>query len=209
MRHTDRIGARTHPIRVVRELRQRYGNDLILSFSRYYYKRRTREDVRESFRVPIQKVNKQWLLRQTKRLLLGQELALESRVRTEEGLRHIPMIDFYGMGQGQLIAIMDALPEYSAEEPLVYFSGRSFHAYFPILVRRVEWIKFMGSALLCNTPEHPRVVDQRWIGHRLIGGYAALRWSWNTERYRALPRKVRPTVLNSTAKTKVDHLVRR
>jgi hypothetical protein len=35
----------------------------------------------------------------------------------------------------------------------------------------------MGRLLLLNLPEKPCLVDTRWVGHRLIGGYAALRWS--------------------------------
>ncbi|MHB1292207.1 MAG: primase 1D-like protein [Sulfuricella sp.] len=30
-------------------------------------------------------------------------------------------------------------------------------------------------------------VDPRWVGHRLISGYAALRWTKNTEQYLNTP----------------------
>src|SRR5437899_1441158 len=99
-----------HPIQFLRELRQRYGDDLKLSFSRYTYKRRIREDARESFQVSISDVNRAWLSQQLVRLAPGEELALESRVRVARRLRHIPMIDFHGMKPGQLAAVMEVLP---------------------------------------------------------------------------------------------------
>jgi hypothetical protein len=192
-----------HPIEFLKKLRQIYGNNMELNFSRYRYRRRVREDVRESFAAPLKKVNKRWLLYQLSSLAAREELALESRVLFNDKVRHIPMVDFYGMGHGQLTAILDVLPRYTRREPFVYFTGRSFHAYFPVLVSRRQWVKFMGSALLCNTPEHPRVIDQRWVGHRLIAGYSALRWSWNTERYNGFPRRVDPAVLDAPAKIKL------
>ena len=162
---------------------------------RYRYARRVREDERESFRVPIAEVDRRWLRRELAALSPEQELALESRVRVGRVTRHIPMLDFVGLERGQLSAVMDVLPQYPVREAQVYFSGRSFHAYFPLLIEPAEWVRFMGSALLCNTPSRLQIVDQRWIGHRLVGGYGALRWSANTAQYRGLPRRVRNMTL--------------
>jgi len=206
MRRADHL--KRHPILLVNKLLREYGTDLELSFSRYKYRRRVREDKRRTFRVPISDIGPDWLLRQLGALAPDEELALESRVRLGGRLRHIPMIDFYGMRPQQLTAIVEVLPKFAHVEPLVYFSGRSFHAYFPILVGYSEWVKFMGSALLCNTPSRPSVVDQRWIGHRLIGGYAALRWSWNTPRYKSMPTRVPITVLEPTPTTGTRRSVR-
>ena len=50
-----------------------------------------------------------------------------------------------------------------------------------------EWIKFMGSLLLLNIPGKIKIVDSRWVGHRLLGGYASLRWSNNTRQYKRFP----------------------
>jgi hypothetical protein len=184
-----------HPVAFVRTLRARYGADLELSFSRYIYVRRVRKDARESFRVPIADVSHRWLRRELAALAPDQELALESRVRTGRSVRHIPMIDFVGLERGQLAAVMEVLPQYPVREAQVYFSGRSFHAYFPVLITPSEWVRFMASALLCNTPSRPQLVDQRWVGHRLIGGYGALRWSYNTVHYRGFPERVRNATL--------------
>jgi hypothetical protein len=179
-----------HPIYLVAMLRRRYGSEIELGFSRYKYKRRVREDERSRFRVPICQVGALWLKQQLNRLSPDEELALESQVRLGQLIRHIPMVDYYGKRPEQLRAITESLPELRFCKPLIYATGRSFHAYFPALITYGDWVKFMGSALLCNTPSNPHVVDQRWIGHRLIGGYAALRWSWNTERYKAMPRRI-------------------
>ncbi|MBU2478711.1 MAG: hypothetical protein KKA36_06435, partial [Gammaproteobacteria bacterium] len=141
----------THPIRFLRELRTRAGEDIVLSFSRYSYRRRERKDVRESFNVHIREVNPQWLRNQLMVLQPHQELAIESRVIANGLRRHIPMLDFSGMRKGQLLAIMEVLPENFSEGIQVYYSGRSFHAYFPRLLTSRQWVKFMGSALLCNT----------------------------------------------------------
>jgi hypothetical protein len=184
-----------HPIGFLRVLRSKYGNNIELSFSRYRYIRRVREDVRRSFRVAVRDVTRKWLANELAELLTGEELAIESRVSLERERRHIPMLDFVGMERAQLAAVMEVLPQYPTRQALVYKSGRSFHAYFPVLITPAEWIQFMGSALLCNTPSHPRIVDPRWIGHRLISGYAALRWSWNTSSYRAAPTKVKVETL--------------
>jgi hypothetical protein len=199
----------SHPIAFIQDLRHKYGDDLVLSFSRYYYIQRSREDIRDSFRVPIVDVTAAWVLRQMAELPGDRELALDSRVWQRGRVRHIPMLDFHGMGRGQLVAVMEALPEYPIADASVYFSGRSFHAYFPLLIRPREWVKFMGSALLCNTPTHPRIVDQRWVGHRLISGYASLRWSRNTKRYRAFPRWVPTSVLDEPASKKLGRLTNR
>lgn len=178
-----------HPLRFVKELRDQVGESAVLNFSRYSYHRRERRDERESFTVQICEVTPQWLRSQLKVLRPYQELAIESRVDVNGLRRHIPMLDFHGMRKGQLLAIMEVLPKGYAEGIQVYFSGRSFHAYFPQLLTPRKWVKFMGSALLCNTPSSD-VIDQRWVGHRLIGGYAALRWSNNTSHHSHYPRRI-------------------
>jgi hypothetical protein len=187
-----------HPIQFVREIRQRYGSKLQLYFSRYTYTRESRLESRESFPIRISRIDDHWLLDQFRTLNPWEEFAFESRVRTGRTLAHIPMLDFVGMSEGQLAAIMEVFPNYNTEDTSVYFSGRSFHAYFPMMISPREWIKFMGSALLCNKPTR-QVVDQRWVGHRLISGYGALRWSWNTNTYKGMPRRIQSNVLNMPA----------
>lgn len=188
----------SHPLSFVRELRAKFGSDVVLGFSRYTYIPRNRRDVRERFSLPIDLVTEQWLHHQLLTLGPEQELALESRAKVGRTIRQVPMLDFRGMTKGQLTAIMEVFPLEYSKGLHVYFSGRSYHAYFVHLLTSREWVKFMGSALLCNTPHDPSVVDQRWVGHRLIGGYSALRWSCNTSHYKSLPQRIDSDELNRT-----------
>jgi hypothetical protein len=41
--------------------------------------------------------------------------------------------------------------------------------------------------LLLNQNDLPPMVDIRWVGHALRRGFAALRWSCNTNRYLSMP----------------------
>lgn len=189
---------KSHPISFVENLRDKFGSDLILGFSRYKYSPRLRRDERERFKVPIKEITPNWLKHQLLLLQPAQELALESKVTLDGRTRHIPMLDFRGMTKGQLSAIMEVFPKEYTEGVYVYLSGRSYHAYFMHLLSTSQWVRFMGSSLLCNTPNDPSVVDQRWIGHRLIGGYAALRWSCNTAHYKSYPRRIDTAELDST-----------
>ncbi|NEX60635.1 hypothetical protein G3574_06065 [Noviherbaspirillum sp. 17J57-3] len=72
----------------------------------------------------------------------------------------------------------------------LFSSGRSLHGYGINPLTPEEWIRFMGLLLLANHPSKPTVVDTRWVGHRLLAGYAALRWSRNTSHYLQLPQAV-------------------
>lgn len=201
-----KIDVSQHPLKFVMSLADEYGPDMVLSFSRYRYHARSRLDKRESFSVPAIDVTADWLEFQLLGLEPGEELALESRVQFGRTKKHIPMLDFRGMTKGQLLAIMEVFPQNFVRGVDVYFSGRSFHAYFPKLLSHPNWVKFMGSALLCNTPSDPSVIDQRWIGHRLIGGYSALRWSRNSEHYKQFPMKIDPSLLDASFQEKLLQL---
>lgn len=48
----------------------------------------------------------------------------------------------------------------------------------------------MGHLLLINPRNGAEVVDTRWVGHRLIGGFGSLRWSNNSGQYLGLPTRV-------------------
>jgi hypothetical protein len=189
------VQPRLHPIQVVRHLRERYGDCLVFRFSCYTHISKSRMDCRESFAVPAREITPIWLQDVLSKLGSKQELAMESRVIQNGRLRHVPMLDFQGMSKGQLIAVMDALPDEYRTGMQVYFSGRSFHAYFLRLVTAREWTRFMGSALLCRGPRAP-AIDNRWIGHRLVGGYAALRWSCSSGRHQEFPIRVSPKTLD-------------
>jgi hypothetical protein len=191
----------THPVGIVRELRERYGGDLMLQFSRYRDVPGSPNDLRVSLVVQCQHVTTSWLRRELTRLDPSEELALESRVRIAGTLKHIPMLDFKGTRRYQRRTLARVLPPGYANGMRVFFSGRSFHAYWPRLVTEREWIQFMGAALLCNT-SRANIIDERWVGHRLIGGYAALRWSCNSTKHQRYPVRVPAKTLDLSFKEK-------
>lgn len=193
---------RNHPIHVIDELRRRYGRNILLNFSRYTYDRRRGIDERSSFQISISDVTAQWLRQELAKLKSGQELAIESRVGVNGVQRHILMLDFRGLSQSQGSTVKANLPIQDWECMRVYFSGRSFHAYFTLLATPREWVRFMGLALLCNTSK-ARVIDQRWIGHRLAAGYSALRWSCNSSHHEYYPKRVPPEHLNLSSVEKM------
>lgn len=125
----------------------------------------------------------------------GYELAMHSRVKCiDGGVLHIPMIDMSTGSAAQLLKLKPFLG-HDFEKFSWYRSGRSYHGYGGIFIKYEEWISMMGRLLLANQIGMPPTVDPRWVGHRLISGYAALRWTKNTDHYIDLPR-----VLTSSSK---------
>lgn len=180
-----------HPARFVELLLQRYGFGLTFEFSRYYYRPRSLEDERELIYVPAYEFSPSKIEQLLRALPDGYELALNSRVYTSPNqYAHIAMIDCSARDFGEIRKIATVLPRDFSHTFFWYNSGRSFHGYSSQLLDSRGWVSFMGNLLLVNTPGHPSIVDPRWIGHRLISGYSALRWSWNTVQYMHEPRFV-------------------
>ena len=180
-----------HPAQLIQLIRLRYGMSVSFEFSRYYYRPRSLEDERETFHVPASHVTHDLVCSLITNLPEGYELALNSRVYISPNeYLHIPMIDCAAKRVEQLRSIYTVLPKETAASMYWYGSGRSFHGYGVKLLSNSEWIDFMGRLLLVNTPGHSAIVDPRWIGHRLMSGYSALRWSWNTPQYLHEPRFV-------------------
>jgi len=171
----------------------RYGEDLLLSFSQYLYRPRSLFDERLEFNCPIGDVTAEWIERSLLNLPPGWDLALNSLVRTRRGkLLHVPMIDFSceDFALVQSIEVRELVGRDLFEEMIFFDSGRSFHAYSAMLIGRKRWVQLMGRLLLLNLPGRPSIVDARWVGHRLIGGYSALRWSANSSHYLHEPRRI-------------------
>lgn len=118
----------------------------------------------------------------------GMELALNSRVLlADKTVMHIPMIDLATKAAGIISRVLDVLPTNLSGAMIWFESGRSYHGYGTVLISHDDWVKLMGRFLLVNQPQVPPVVDPRWIGHRLISGYASLRWTKNTGHYLQKP----------------------
>jgi hypothetical protein len=107
-----------------------------------------------------------------------QELALHSNVEFgSEEQRHIVMVDMATSSKAHLEKLRVYLGDHFFQQIAWFSSGRSFHGYGEDLLQEPDWVKFMGLLLLANKPRMEATVDPRWIGHRLLAGYAALRWT--------------------------------
>lgn len=182
-----------HPIRFLSDVIEVRGDGLVFSFSKYFYRPGNVFDERETFEVVGSEINEQWLDAQLASLREGWELALNSKVvDTRNRTHHIGMIDFApGVTLEEIrIQTKRLLGDEMWASMSCYNSGRSFHGYFNCLLRPGQWHEFLGRLLLMNHVDRQQVVDVRWVGHRLMGGYCALRWSRNTRWHKSYPYRV-------------------
>lgn len=181
-----------HPFYGLGELFKSEG--AIFTFSKYKYIADSLFDEREIIKVKGEHISEQWVREQIGALTENQELALHSLVSIKGKTRHIPMIDF-SLEDEFSVDVYHRLGLYISKNilsrVLFYSSGRSYHAYSLRLLSTREWLEFMGRLLLINPPNTSSIIDTRWIGHRLIGGYSSLRWSNNTNQYLSMPQKIK------------------
>ena len=122
---------------------------------------------------------------------VGQEMAMHSDLRLTSGERlHLVMVDMSTSSKAHLEKLRGFLGENLFQTISWFASGRSFHGYGESLLQEIDWVKFMGLLLLANQPRLEHTVDPRWIGHRLVAGYSALRWTKNTHHYLGLPTRL-------------------
>lgn len=163
-------------------------NNAQLEMSRYQYVPQSFNDYRSTYRVPIAQINESSLLDMLMSLEPETELAVHSRVIVNGQYYHIPMIDFGSKGSTPSASeTIKELCKYWSMSFSLYESGRSFHGYGNRLLTNEQWLQFMGSLLLLNKPSGYKLIDERWVGHRIMGGYSALRWSKNTSHYKRFP----------------------
>jgi hypothetical protein len=181
----------SHPLQVCLMLRQRYP-DIIFEFSRYRYIPQQILDPRVVFNASGADVNTLFLASSLEKLEPGEELALNSRVIVRGRTQHIPMIDFVTdvFDKHLYETLRNYLARTVMKELMVYESGRSFHAYSLSLVSPRAFTHHLARCLLANLPNRPPIVDTRWIGHRLLAGYASLRWSCNSMQHIRYPKIV-------------------
>jgi hypothetical protein len=184
------IQPKAHPIGLVLWVTTNISPDAHLEFSRYVYRPQSVVDERDVFHVRARELSVDWLVQQLDSLDESEELAFHSRLRLRNAWWQLPMVDFTTATKRSLRILNTVLPAQLADLFQFYWSGRSFHAYAPILLTQEEWVKVMGNLLLANMPDRTPIVDARWIGHRLVAGYGALRWSRNSNHYRSMPKKV-------------------
>lgn len=166
--------------------------DITFHLSKYKYVPDSLLDEREVLAVSGREFTVDWVNAQIESLREDQELALHSRVTCNSRTFHIPMIDF-SMPRGSSPDWFSRLQYYLPRRVLLnlalFMSGNSFHAYSSVLLSPKEWLEFMARLLLINRRGGDEIVDVRWVGHRLLGGYSSLRWSNNSGQYKAMPAK--------------------
>lgn len=183
--------AELHPFHFIQRLFLR--EEATFSFSKYVYTPDSLFDEREFLTFLGNELTEERINKEIASLRPDQELALHSNVRIKGKNLHLPMIDFSleEMANREVFDRMSRyLPKTLMLNMAVYTTGRSFHAYSTTLLTPKEWVDFMGRLLLINPRNHADIVDSRWIGHRLIGGYGSLRWSNNSGQYLGAPSRI-------------------
>lgn len=134
----------------------------------------------------------------------GHELAIHSDVSLASGERkHLVMVDMSTSSRAHLDKLRVFLGDHFFQQIAWFTSGRSFHGYGEKLLSEGEWVQFMGLLLLANKPKLEPTVDPRWIGHRLLAGYSALRWTRNTSHYLVPPARIEQIVQGSSSSIEV------
>jgi len=184
--------SKDHPAEFAERLAHYYGEDITLQFGIYLPVPGTVVDARAIHNVHFPCV-KDWFIRASRELAPDQEIALQSIVRIGQNGRtmHIPMVDFHqGVTIEDLKSTVGKLRDYEFREFFVYDSGRSFHVYCLPLIQEEELSRFFGRLLILNEPHRHPWIDSRWIGHRLVAGYGALRWTANSSAHQKEPTRI-------------------
>lgn len=163
-----------------------------MPFSYYAYTPQTVEERRSSFIMSVEQfLDGAEVYRAMEGAGKGQELAVHSDLLMRDGRRlHLVMVDMSTSARAHLEKLRGFLGDNFFQRISWYASGRSFHGYGESLLEQDEWVQFMGLLLLANQPRLEPTVDPRWIGHRLLAGYASLRWTCNTSHYLTPPRSI-------------------
>lgn len=188
-----------HPIEVIELIAKEQRRDSEFEFSIYEYIPQSLLDNRDVFTLSAHEISENKIEGIISKLPHDRELALHSKVRIGKTVKHIPMIDFQGKINEIspfISRIENTLPRKISKELIFFDSGRSLHAYSPILLNKEEWHNLMGRLLLISLPKEENIIDVRWVGHRIIAGYGSLRWSNNTNQYLRLPRKIKNPLWN-------------
>ena len=181
--------AETHPYWHVRALVKRRADVVAVPVSYYTYRPQTIADTRTTWTIPAAEfVNADCVESVMDATPEGQEMAIHSALQIASGERvHMVMVDMSTAAKAHLAKLRTFLGDNFFQQISWYSSGRSFHGYGEALLSEAEWVKFMGLLLLANQPRLEPTVDPRWIGHRLLAGYASLRWTRNTSHYLSTP----------------------
>jgi hypothetical protein len=167
-----------HPIEFVDSFLATCADVCAVQFSVYRYHPESLWDDRKSYAVSPGELRSKYA-QLAKQLEDNEDIAFDSVVKDGRGRkRHFGLVDFNTPDRVRAEQASDLLvSEYEVPRAALVFSGRSYHLYMGMLLSHPSWVKFMGRILLLNPRNEPPIIDSRWVGHRLVGGCASLRWS--------------------------------
>lgn len=186
---------RSHPYWLVRSVVERRNDVVAVPASYYTYLPRTVADTRSEWLIPTEEfLNPERMLGYMEQTPEGQEMAVHSNIMlaSQEPV-HLVMIDMATSSKAHLEKLRVFLGDNFFYKISWYDSGRSFHGYGDSILTEADWVKFMGLLLLANQPNLEPTVDPRWIGHRLLAGYASLRWTNHSRHYLRMPASLTKT----------------
>lgn len=190
----------THPFSILallrEDLRTQFGPDAEADFNFTIYCRDLGARQREEFSIQMgdDKEHKEDLQDVLRTLPPNFELGfnnyvvphvLEADSTYTYGSRlYVPVIDFLTSSaeaaHGTCHALCARFAWLDAVGYRLYFTGRSFHAYWPTLISAVRYNEFVAHVLLANAPtgrEGSDLTDTRWVGRSIQRGYGCLRWT--------------------------------
>ncbi|WP_293796363.1 hypothetical protein [uncultured Pantoea sp.] len=141
--------------------------------------------------VKKKKINSQTFEEIISELKKNEELSILSVIKINNNIFHLPMVDFLSKKRASVsVNIAYDIAMFWNMRFDIYDSGRSIHAYGTKLLSTPQWINFMGFLLLLNDKSGEKVVDTRWIGHRLMSGFASLRVTNHTGKHKSAPKYI-------------------
>lgn len=103
---------------------------------------------------------------------IHEAMKMVSRVKTHDGLYHIPLLDLdIPVDENGAASAQEVFANLGVKHGAIINSGKSYHGWGLELLTDEEWRRFMARALLLDR------IDRRWVGHRLIDGQANIRVS--------------------------------
>lgn len=188
----NKVNIEKHPISVYLNYLRKLvpDEDAYLNFKSYTYQKKSFNDECKEHITPLKMVDISWLENVSNSLMWNEELAITSIIDSGNGRFFIPMIDLSikDLVRASSAPSINKFISYWDMDFFVFNSGRSFHLYGNKLFSSDRlWIKFMSSLLLLNEPGQQQIIDSRWVGHRLMAGYSALRLTNKTNQYKRYP----------------------
>lgn len=177
-----------HPYSLIKWLATNNNNIKYFNFSFYEYKKNTIEDERIYIKLSREELLTSGLNSLKNKLPDRHEISFHSNlIMIDDSISHLPLFDMATSSRATLEVLKKFVPKEIYEHSFWFDSGRSFHGYSLYPISHENWVKLMGLLLLVNQKDMKPIVDPRWIGHRLIAGYSALRWTRNTDYYLKIP----------------------